>query len=240
MYDVAFAWLTPAAYVVESEDAVLGESQPLSELLLVKSAGSSAAAAIDISRSSSGTTDIQYIHNQTIISALLDFFKQYILNFGLTAQWILKFLTLSQQRLTRQSQKCCQIVVVNLDQACFRSEEILTWSSRGVSRVFWKVILARWRDESRGCVRGGKGNWAQLHQGLFPPQWAWRTQDGWSFPEVMGWVHFGGTWAQWQIEEAVTGWPYLHTLVLTCVCLRHQARSSPEVQDTGVKPFALQ
>lgn len=41
-------------YVFESEDVVRGESRPLSELLLVMSALSSAAAAIDISRSSSG------------------------------------------------------------------------------------------------------------------------------------------------------------------------------------------
>lgn len=39
--------------VVEKEDVVLGESQPLSELLLVASAVSSVAAAIDISRFSS-------------------------------------------------------------------------------------------------------------------------------------------------------------------------------------------
>lgn len=55
-------WSLHEAYVVESEDAVLGESQPLSELLLVKFAGSSAAAAKDISRSSSGTIEIQQIH----------------------------------------------------------------------------------------------------------------------------------------------------------------------------------
>lgn len=41
-------------YVAESEEMVLGESLPLSELLLVLPAVSSAAAAIDISRSSSG------------------------------------------------------------------------------------------------------------------------------------------------------------------------------------------
>ena len=41
--------------MVESEEVVLGESRPLSELLeLAISAVSSAAAAIDISRSSSG------------------------------------------------------------------------------------------------------------------------------------------------------------------------------------------
>lgn len=40
-------------YVVESEEVVLGESRPLSELLLVISAVSSAAAAMDMSRSSS-------------------------------------------------------------------------------------------------------------------------------------------------------------------------------------------
>lgn len=60
LHERAFTWFTPEAYVVESEDVVLGESQPLSELLLVKSTGSSAAAAaIDMSRSSSGTKDIQ-------------------------------------------------------------------------------------------------------------------------------------------------------------------------------------
>ena len=41
-------------HVVESEEVVLGESRPLSELLLVIPAVSSAAAAIDMSRSSSG------------------------------------------------------------------------------------------------------------------------------------------------------------------------------------------
>lgn len=41
-----------APHVVESEEVALGESQPLSELLFVVSAVSS--AAIDISRSSSG------------------------------------------------------------------------------------------------------------------------------------------------------------------------------------------
>lgn len=41
-------------YVFEREEVVLGESRPLSELLLVRSAVSSAAAAIDMSRSSSG------------------------------------------------------------------------------------------------------------------------------------------------------------------------------------------
>ena len=44
-------------YVFESEEVVLGESRPLSELLLVISAVSSAAAAMDISRSSSGIKD---------------------------------------------------------------------------------------------------------------------------------------------------------------------------------------
>lgn len=52
--------ILPDAYVGESEDVLLGESQPLSELLLVKSAGSSDAAAIDMSRSSSGRN--QSIH----------------------------------------------------------------------------------------------------------------------------------------------------------------------------------
>lgn len=61
--------------MVESEDAVLGESQPLSELLLVKSAGSSAAASIDISRSSSGTVDMQCTHNQTITGPNISIFN---------------------------------------------------------------------------------------------------------------------------------------------------------------------
>lgn len=46
----------------ESEEVVLGESRPLSELLLVISAVSSAAAAMDISRSSSG---IKYKNTQS-------------------------------------------------------------------------------------------------------------------------------------------------------------------------------
>lgn len=49
-------------YVFESEEVVLGESRPLSELLLVISAVSSAAAAMDISRSSSG---IKYKNTQS-------------------------------------------------------------------------------------------------------------------------------------------------------------------------------
>lgn len=44
--------------MTENEDVVLGESRPLSELLLNVSGVSSAAAAIDISRSSSGTRGI--------------------------------------------------------------------------------------------------------------------------------------------------------------------------------------
>lgn len=46
----------------ESEEVVLGESLPLSELLLVISAVSSAAAAMDIIRSSSG---IEYKNTQS-------------------------------------------------------------------------------------------------------------------------------------------------------------------------------
>lgn len=44
--------------MAENEDMVLGESRPLSELLLVVSLVSSAAAAIDIRRFSSGNRDI--------------------------------------------------------------------------------------------------------------------------------------------------------------------------------------
>lgn len=45
-------------YVAENEDMVRGESRPLSELLLVVTPVSSAAAAIDISRSSSSTSNM--------------------------------------------------------------------------------------------------------------------------------------------------------------------------------------
>lgn len=53
----------------ESEEVVLGESQPLSELLLVISAVSSAAAAIDISRSSSG---IKHKNTQPVYTLYVD------------------------------------------------------------------------------------------------------------------------------------------------------------------------
>jgi len=48
-----------APHVAENDDEVLGESQPLSELLLITSDVSS-AAAIDMSRSSSGTKNKTY------------------------------------------------------------------------------------------------------------------------------------------------------------------------------------
>lgn len=57
----------------ESEEVVLGESRPLSELLLVISAVSSAAAAMDIIRSSSGIeykntqSDRQYNHTVSTV-----------------------------------------------------------------------------------------------------------------------------------------------------------------------------
>lgn len=48
------------AYVFDSEEVVLGESRPLSELPWVLFSVFSAAAAIDISRSSSGIKEQKY------------------------------------------------------------------------------------------------------------------------------------------------------------------------------------
>lgn len=57
VHEIAFACRN-GPYVAENEDMVRGESRPLSELLLVVPPVSSAAAAIDISRSSSSTGNI--------------------------------------------------------------------------------------------------------------------------------------------------------------------------------------